>query len=465
MNKAYITAYIILALGIAGLPACNKLIDIDPPVNEITSEVVYKTDATAKAALSGMYSQLCISSAQSFQTTIFTALGSDELQYLGANTSYDDVKNNAMISTSTNASGIFSDLYSSVYRANSIIEGLQTYSGTSDSVRRQVVGEAKFIRAYLYFYLVNFFGEVPLVLKTDANITAFLPRAAKTEVYNQIVQDLTAASDSLLPNYTMSLGNRINANKYAAKALLARVYLYTGNNAAAESNATDVIGATSLYSLIPSASIGTGVFVKNSVESILQFMPAGLATYQYTVEGNSFVSTSAAFSLRTGFINAFETGDLRRTKWIKDITFNSVVNYQPFKYKYPSQATAVAAGVTEYPVILRLAEQYLIRAEARAKQDNTTGALADMNVIRARAGLGASTTTDKNALLLEIEKERRMELFCELGHRWFDLQRTNRADAILAPLKANWQSTDILYPIPQTARDANVNLSQNDGYN
>jgi hypothetical protein len=57
-----------------------------------------------------------------------------------------------------------------------------------------------------------------------------------------------------------------------------------------------------------------------------------------------------------------------------------------------------------------------------------------------------------------------MELFCELGHRWFDLHRTNRADAVLAPLKANWQSTDVLYPIPQTARDANANLSQNDGY-
>ena len=464
MNKAYITSYIILALGIAGLPACNKLIDIDPPVNEITSEVVFKTDATAKAALSGMYSQLCNASAQNFYLTAYTSLGADELQYLGAATSYDDVRNNAMISTSQAASNIFSDLYASVYRANSIIEGLQAYSGTSDSVRRQVMGEAKFIRGYLYFYLVNFFGDVPMVVQTDANTTAFLPRAAKVEVYNQIVQDLSAASDSLLPNYTMSLGNRFNANKYAAKALLARVYLYLGNNAAAESNATDVISATSLYSLIPSASIGTGIFVKNSVESIFQLMPGGLATYQYTVEGGNFVSTSAAFSLRPTFISAFETGDLRRTKWIKDITFNSVVNYQPFKYKYPSQTTAAAAGVTEYPVILRLAEQYLIRAEARAKQENTTGALADMNVIRARAGLGASTTTDKATLLLEIEKERRMELFCELGHRWFDLQRTNRADAILAPLKANWQSTDILYPIPQTARDANVNLSQNDGY-
>jgi hypothetical protein len=163
-------------------------------------------------------------------------------------------------------------------------------------------------------------------------------------------------------------------------------------------------------------------------------------------------------------VNSFASGDLRRTKWIKDVIYNSVVNYQPFKYKYPNQTAAAAAAVFEYHTILRLAEQYLIRAEARAKQSNTAGALADMNVVRVRAGLTASTTTDNAALLLEIERERKFELFCELGHRWFDLQRTNRADAILAPIKANWQSTDILYPIPQTARDANVYLSQNDGY-
>jgi hypothetical protein len=440
------------------------MIEIDPPVNEITSEVVFKSDATAKSALSGLYSTLSQSTTQLFYITAYSSLSSDELDYLGASASYDELKNNTLIATSTAPSSVFTELYAAVYRANGVIEGLQKYSGVTDSVRRQIIGEAKFLRAYLYFHLVNFFGDVPLVLQTDANITAFLPRAAKAEVYNQVIADLTAASDSLPANYSASSGNRYSANKYAAKALLARVYLYTGNDAAAESNATDIISASSLYSLIPSASIGTGVFVKNSVESILQFMPYILYSYNYTYEGSSFVTTSAAFSLRTGFINAFETGDLRRTKWIKDITFNSVVNYQPFKYKYPSNTAAVAAGVSEYPVILRLAEQYLIRAEARANQTNITGARSDMNVIRTRAGLGASTTTDKAALLLEIEKERRMELFCELGHRWFDLHRTNRADAVLAPLKANWQSTDVLYPIPQTARDANVNLSQNDGY-
>ena len=463
--KAYIITSISLFLITMGLSSCEKMIEIEPPVNEITSETVFKSDATAKATLSGLYTQFSQSVSQSFNITAYTAMGSDELEYMGTSSGYDDVRTNSMLATSSNASGLFNELYASVYRANSIIEGLQNYSGVTDSVKRQIMGEAKFLRGYIYFYLVNFFGDVPLVIETDVTKTAFLPRTAKAEVYNQIISDLTAARDSLPANYSASSGNRTNANKYAAKALLARVYLYTGNNAAAEANATDVISTGTLYSLIPTANIGTGIFIKNSNEAILQFMPPVNATYNYTVEGSNFVTTaSAAYSLRTTFVNSFASGDQRRTKWINQVTFNSIVNYQPFKYRYPTQATASAAGVFEYQTVLRLAEQYLIRAEARAKQDNTSGALADLNVIHQRAGLTASTTTDKAALLLEIENERKFELFCEQGHRWFDLQRTNRADAILAPVKANWQSTDILYPIPQTARDANVNLGQNDGY-
>lgn len=463
--KTNIFTYISLFIITLGATACEKMIEIDAPVNEMTSETVFKSDGTAKATLSGLYSLLSQNNSHAFSITAFTALGSDELDYLGASQSLDDVRTNSMLSTSTNASGLFTDLYASVYRANSIIDGLQKNTGVTDSVKRQLVGEAKFIRGYLYFYLVNFFGDVPLVIETDVTKTAFLPRTAKAEVYNQILSDLTAARDSLPANYSASSGNRTNANKYAAKALLARVYLYLGNNAAAESNANDVINATTLYSMIPSVNIGTGIFIKNSSEAILQFMPPVNPTYGYTVEGSNFINNNtAAYSLRTGFVNSFASGDLRRSKWINQLTFTGVVNYQPYKYRMASQTLAAAAGVLEYHTILRLAEQYLIRAEARTKQDNISGGLADMNVIHQRAGLIASTTTDKAALLLEIENERKFELFCELGHRWFDLQRTNRADAILAPVKANWQSTDILFPIPQTARDANINLSQNDGY-
>jgi hypothetical protein len=116
--------------------------------------------------------------------------------------------------------------------------------------------------------------------------------------------------------------------------------------------------------------------------------------------------------------------------------------------------------------VLRLAEQYLIRAEARANQNNIAGAVDDINVIRTRAGLPAvSQGVSKDQCLLAIEQERRIELFTEWGHRWFDLKRTNRADAVLSTLKSpNWQSADRLYPIPQSELETDVHLNQNPGY-
>ena len=127
-----------------------------------------------------------------------------------------------------------------------------------------------------------------------------------------------------------------------------------------------------------------------------------------------------------------------------------------------------ATAGNEYNVLLRLAEQYLIRAEARAQRDKITGsgsAAEDLNVVRSRAGLLGTTATTKTAMLLAIENERAHELFSELGHRWFDLKRTGRADAVLGPQKATWTSTAVLFPIPASQILYNNKLNQNLGYN
>lgn len=464
MLKTYPKIFLLPLLAGSLLAGCSKMVEIDAPLNELSSELVFTSDNTAKAALSGLNTYLSQSVTQTYGLTMYTSLASDEFEYLGASTSYDDVRTNTLLPASSSASSFFTDLYASIYRANSILEGLAKYTGTTAAVRKQIIGETRFARAYCYFNLVNIFGRVPLVLETDVTKTALLPDTSAESLYNQIIADLTVARDSLPGDYTASSGNRYNANKYAAMALLARVYLYTGNYALAASTATEIINTTSLYSLIPSATMGTGVFVKNSGESILQFMPYLVYTYQYTAEGSQFVSTTSAFSIRNTYLTAFETGDLRRSKWINDVTISGVANHQAYKYKYRTNALAVTAGVSEYPVILRLAEQYLIRAEARAHTNDLTGALEDVNVIRNRAGLISKTTTDQTTLLADIAKERQCEFFCELGHRWYDLKRTSMSTAVIGAIKTTWNATDTLFPIPQTAIDANPNLEQNEGY-
>ena len=115
-------------------------------------------------------------------------------------------------------------------------------------------------------------------------------------------------------------------------------------------------------------------------------------------------------------------------------------------------------------MVMRLAEQYLIRAEARAQQGNISGGLSDLNVIRNRANLIDISGVSQNELLKDIIQEKRIELFTEWGHRWLDLKRTNNTDAILSPIKPNWNSEDKLYPIPLRELDSNPNLNQNSGY-
>src|SRR5690606_22566439 len=142
----------------------------------------------------------------------------------------------------------------------------------------------------------------------------------------------------------------------------------------------------------------------------------------------------------------------------------------PTKYKDNRSAD----GITEYSMVMRLAEQYLIRAEARARQDKLTDAVegvgnsaeSDLNAVRTRAGLAGTDADTKSSMLLAIEDERLRELYTEWGHRWLDLKRTNRTTAVLEPLKPGWNETKELFPIPaiQFINDPAMEGQQNPGY-
>src|SRR5690606_32440618 len=162
-------------------------------------------------------------------------------------------------------------------------------------------------------------------------------------------------------------------------------------------------------------------------------------------------------ALHENLLGAMEDDDLRRTHWIGEVTDGT--NYWYYSSKYKQNPGA------EYSTVLRLAEQYLIRAEARAQQNNSIGAQEDLNSIRNRAGLPDTAALTQEALLEAVLQERRVELMLEQGHRWFDLKRHNRADAVLAPIKPAWRPTNILLPIHETELLMNPNLNpQNNGY-
>jgi hypothetical protein len=145
-------------------------------------------------------------------------------------------------------------------------------------------------------------------------------------------------------------------------------------------------------------------------------------------------------------------------------TSNHITYYFPFKYKLNKPEDPQS----EYLMVLRLAEQYLIRAEARAQQGDLTGARSDLNVIRHRAGLNGTNTSTKETLLTAILKERQVELFTEWGHRWLDLKRTGKVNAVMTmvtPQKGGvWENFKQWYPIPRQDLRLNPNLTQNEGY-
>ncbi|QES88572.1 RagB/SusD family nutrient uptake outer membrane protein [Rhizosphaericola mali] len=457
-----------LLVAILSLVSCEKMIAIDPPLNETSTATVYSSDKLAASALSGMYGTLSQSETQSLNFTLYSSLQADDLLYLYTATSLVEMNNNSYSVLSTTQAGVFSDWYSVIYKANAIIDGLQTYSGTSDSIKKEYTAEAKFVRAYCYFNLVNTFGSIPLVLTTDVTVSAYLPKSNVDSVYNQITKDLLDARDNLKNDYSFTSGSRVGVNKYVADALLARIYLFRKDYSNAEFYANEVI-TSGLYSLTSSANINN-TFVNTSTESIWLLSSYLSATTQYTAEGVAFNPFSISltylyYQLRPSFVQLYSSNDLRRVNWMKDLTFGGNTYTIPFKYKYRDNASAIAAGVTELPVIMRLSEQYLIRAEARAQLgSNLDGALSDLNMVHSRAGLSTFSSLNQKNLIDTIALENRKEFFCEQAFRWFNLKRTATADAILGSLKSTYTSRSQLLPIPQAAIDANPQLTQNPGY-
>ena len=443
------------------LTACEDFIQIDPPKTEITSETVFTSDAAATAAIRGIYSEMMTNSSYTKgDLELNTGLSADE--FVNYSSSVEQLQFSLPALTATNSivyNVFWTEAYKHILNANSMLEGLEKSVGLSDGVKNQLQGEAMFIRAFSHFYLVNLFGEIPYVTSTDYSLNAIAARDNLATVYQNIVADLIVAQNLMVADYSFST-ERVQPNKGAATALLARVYLYLKEWEKAEEQATMLIENESLYTL--ETELNT-VFLKSSKETIWQLKPVIPGTN--TPQGLLFILNSipenslGKVSLMDSFYDSFEAGDQRKDYWVGIYMNGTDSYYYPFKYKIDYNST-----VLEYSVVLRLGEQYLIRAEARAQLNNLSGAREDINAIRNRSGLAEVNSDDQALLLLAIEQERKMELFAEWGHRWLDLKRTQRTDQILGAIKSDWQSTDEIYPIPNSERLVNPNLNQNPGY-
>lgn len=477
-SKRYIKIYSFILI-LTVFSSCKKLVSIPDPTGSITTAKVFANDNEATSAMAGVYTQLINNTADGasglmgFSTgmsSIFGAFSANELIASSTSSSYYLYNLNKVPTDELSVRDMWATAYKAVYGANAVIEGIEASVSPKlhDEVRKRLTGEAKFVRAFSYFYLVNFFGDVPLALTVDFNKTVSIKKSPKTEVYAQMIKDLVDAKSALPADFSKSGGERILPTKWAATALLARVYLYVEDYANASAQASELIGQSALFNL-PS-DLNT-VFLSSSKEAIWQLkqMTDGL-NKNATPEGYTLYSKPAFAYLSEELLNDFETKDQRKKEWCSlDVVSLNRPIYQSYKYK-TGQANAVLMGTTtEYYMVFRLAEQYLIRAEAQTLGNLSLGqAIADLNVIRKRAGLDdLPATLSREQVITAIAHEREIELFAEWGHRFFDLKRTGKAHDVLSAVKIKQPWTgdyQLLYPIPRSEIIANQNLVQNPGY-
>jgi hypothetical protein len=466
---------------ISSTSGCKKFLEIPPPKTQLLNNSVFSNDAGAIAAQTAIYANMA-SYVNFAYLNYFPDLSSDELTIYSTNAKEIQFGNNAIFPDNSLVQDIWASAYKCIYQANGVLEGLSESDKISPQIKQQLIGEAEFIRAYWHFYLVNLFGDVPLVTTTSYQINGIIARTNKLEVYQQIIKDLDDAKNKLNANFTAAdvitttNTQRLRPTKWAALALLSRAYLYLGDlthapsdYSGAETNSSLIIANTGQFTLLLDLN---NVFKVNSQEAIWQLQPP--STINNTYEGGYFIPSNfnaipPIAALSPQLLNAFEVNDKRKANWTNNYVYNGKTYYYPFKYKVQLSVNTTAS---EYEVVLRFAEQYLIRAEAQAHGigNGIAGAIADLNVIRNRAGLPSYIgPSDKTAVLNAILHERQVELFTEFGHRWLDLNRTGNVDAVMqivTPSKGGgtWKPNQQLYPIPIKEILADPNLIQTPGY-
>ncbi|MBX2942703.1 MAG: RagB/SusD family nutrient uptake outer membrane protein [Cyclobacteriaceae bacterium] len=450
------------------LIGCDSFLDIAPPKTELASATVFTNNSTANAAITSIYARMSTVNGTPFSNLPWlTGLSADEFTNYATNLNVVAFYSNSLTPVNPNMATYFwTPYYNIIYQVNSIMEGLEKSSGVSDEVKKQIKGEALFVRAFYHFYLTNLFGDIPIITSTDYKANATLSRALQVDVYRQIVTDLTDAKALLNPLYIgadalTESTDRVRPNLATAQSLLARVYLYTNQYEKAEAESTQVI-TNQLYSLPNNLST---IFLKGSIEAIWQTQPVPNMTTtfadKFVLTGNPSTGLNRSITLSPSLLSLFETDDLRVSQYMGTRT------YQGSTIRFVRKHKVTSANSSEENMIMRLSEQYLIRAEARIQLQMIEEGIEDLNTLRRRANVEEYDYQTVSDPLLLVEQERQRELFAE-GHRWFDLRRTNRIDlvmATIAPTKGGvWSEHSTLYPIPETERTNNAQLSQNKNY-
>jgi hypothetical protein len=468
--------------------SCEKFLNVDPPYTQ-DAENFFQTKEDYERALVGAYDLL----QTSFMGLWIGEIASDNS--IAGGESVNDTQGLHQIDNMSHG-GVNSELrsifrwnYTGLTRVNYIMENKDNIDFPGKSV---LLAEAKFLRAYYYFELVKFFGDVPLIIDKRIGIEEAkgLPRSPATEVYAQIENDLIDAA-SILP-WTAAVKGK--ATRGAALALLGKAYLYQKKYIEA-ANTFDEVRNSGIYGLIENYADLFSVNNENNSETVFDVQYSGLEGGSYgclvCLEGNAapgfhgirqyngpIYGDGNSYNLPTqALFDAFAPIDPRRGHTILDIEAFIAAQANPesityavgagghtgfYNNKYIKRQGEIGLPDNDLtsPVnyrVIRYADVLLMAAEAHYHIGNNSIAQQLVNQVRTRAGVPGVSVNSLDV----IYKERRFELSGE-GHRFFDLVRTGQAKDFIQGFIVGKHE---LFPIPQVEIDlTGGNWSQNPGY-
>lgn len=482
----YLTTVVLLFL-----TSCSGFLD-KKPLGQLTSDNFFQTEEHAIWATNAIYNHL-----RSWEVHVFSYIGLTDIISDDADKGSTPTDGNFLLEIDDFSfdpgniafSNVWSGYYQGIYRSNLVIQELPEMEDIAPETAARLLGEAKFLRAYFYFNLVRWFGEIPLIMKPLGPDEYKQEAVASSLVYDLIISDLTEAIAALPARSTQLAENQGRATKGSAQSMLARVYLTLGQNTEAEPLLLSVINSGD-YALLD--NYGT-VFLpegENSSESVFEVFTVALETGGGGSQYNEVQGVRGTPNLGWGFNRpsddltaSYEPGDPRREATILYVgevlpDGSDVVQDNPniFNERYNQKA-----WVPDHPLgngngpgnirIIRYADVLLMAAEVLNENGKTTEALQYLNQVRARARrnnpfiLQDITETNQSTLRQLIWKERRSELAMEQG-RWFDLLRQGRVVEVMQAVgKPTQNSKHELFPIPQTEIDLSGGLlKQNTGY-
>jgi hypothetical protein len=451
------------------LSSCKKDFLDKQPISQVTPDVAFADAAAAEKLIQGVYDGMY----NDYHIMDFMTNGdamADNCYAGGDNPDNIQIDLFKVINTNKNVTRDYTALYKDIKNANLVTDNVPNIQDPKldlNDRRKQIIAEARILRAYMYFNVVRLFGAAPLVLKIPSTTEEFSPPKASVDaIYTQIIADLEYG----VANARISAPNKGLMTKGVANALLAKVYATKANPDwnKVSTYADAVIGGG--YALVQNYDFLWDQNHKNNSEAIWEmqydgwgglhgnWMPSqlfGAGWKKFNTPTNDLVST---FDAEKDVVRKKSSILIDGVGWDDDYWKNPAVYPHVNKYRADDKTDTY---------LIRLADIKLLKAEAlnELSASGWSTAATIVNEVRNRVNLGVTPAADQTSMRLAIEKERRLELAFE-GQRWFDLLRTNRAVTVMNAqkdgngnsLNYNITTANLLFPIPQSELDRNPNL-------